>query len=141
MSLVLPSNGESDALAYIVNKATPENLVLRLFKNDVTPAETDVAESYLEATFAGYVAATLTGSNWIVVEGAPSSASYPQHMFISRANQPAENIYGYYLTRASSGRIAWAERFPDGPRPITNLNDAIKITPVLELRTLPARRA
>lgn len=133
MTLLVPNNGEGDMLTYLVNKSAAENLVLRLFKNNVVPAETDTAATYTEATFTGYSAATLTGANWTVTEGAPSNAAYAQQSFTSSANQTQQLIYGYYLTRASSGRIAWAEVFADGPYSIANNGDVIKVTPTITL--------
>jgi len=128
MALVLPNVGESDALAAIVGKAAAENLVLHLYTNDVTPGETDTTASYTEATFTGYAAITLTAANWVVTEGAPSNAAYPQQTFTSSADQTSQAVYGYYLTRVTSGRIAWAERFPSGPYVIANNGDNIKVT-------------
>lgn len=133
MTLLVPNNGEGDALSYIVNKGTPENLVLRLFKSNTTPGETDTAGTYTEADFTGYAAITLTGASWVVTEGAPGSAAYAQQTFTSSAGAQSQSVYGYYLTRASSGRIAWAERFADGPYTIVNNGDQIKITPTITL--------
>ena len=130
MAVLTPNNGEGDALAAIVAKAAAENLVLRLFQNNITPGETDTAATYTEATFTGYAAITLTPANWTITEGAPSNAAYPLQTFTSSAAQALQNVYGYYLTRVTSGRIAWAERFTDGPYPIANLNDAVKVTPI-----------
>ena len=130
MALVLPNHGEGDMLAALVAKAPAENLVLRLFKSDTTPGETDTAETYTEADFTGYSALTLTPASWTITEGAPSNAAYPQVTFTSSASQ-SQNIYGYYLTRVTSGRIAWAERFADGPYAIVNAGDAIKVSAVV----------
>ena len=128
MTLLVPNNGEGDALEYFVNRAAPQNLVLRLFTNNITPAETDVASSYTEASGSGYAAATLTGASWgAPSEGAPSSIAYPQQTFTFTG--ALGNVYGYYMTRATSGRIALAERFSDGPYNIANNGDQIKITP------------
>ncbi len=130
MTLLVPNNGEGDILAYTVNKSTPENLVLRVFTNNITPAETDTAATYTEAAFTGYSAITLTGANWTITEGAPSNAAYPQQTFTSSAGSQSVSCYGYYLTRATSGRIAWAERFSDGPYTIVNNGDDFKVTPI-----------
>lgn len=128
MALVLTNNGEGDALAAIVGKTAAENLVLHLYTNDVTPGETDTTASYTEATFTGYAAITLTAASWVVTEGAPSNAAYPQQTFTSSADQTSQSVYGYYLTRVTSGRIAWAERFPSGPFVIANNGDNVKVT-------------
>ena len=128
MALVLTNNGEGDILAAAVAKAAAENLVLRLYISDTTPAETDTAATYTEATFTGYAAITLTPANWVITEGAPGDATYPQQTFTSSANQTPQTVYGYYLTRVTSGRIAWAERFPSGPYVIANNGDNVKVT-------------
>lgn len=133
MTLLVPNNGEGDMLSFIVNKSAPENVVLRLFQNNITPSETDTAATYTEATWTGYAALTLAGASWTVVEGAPSEASYAQQIFTSSADSQSQNNYGYYLTRATSGRIAWAERFTDGPYQIVNNGDQIKVTPKITL--------
>lgn len=130
MALLFPNNGEGDALQYLVNRAAPENLILRLYTSNTTPAETDIAATYTEATGFGYSAVTLTGASWgAPSEGAPSSIAYAQQTFTFTG--ALGNVYGYYLTRATSGRIAFSERFSDGPYNIVNNGDQIKITPTI----------
>lgn len=130
MPALIPNVGEGDALSFFVNKAAPTNLILKLFKNDKTPAEGDVAADYTECDFDGYAPVTLTGANWAVTEGAPSSASYAQQVF-TNAGTVAQSVYGYYLVRASTGRIAYAERFTGAPFVVQNTGDEIKITPTI----------
>lgn len=133
-ALVLVDNGESLALQALLNKtAQDENLVLRLFKSNTTPAETDTAGTYTEADFTGYSAITLTGSSWTVSGTSPTTASYAQQTFTSSADQSSQNIYGYYITRATTGDLVWAERFPAGPYPIANNGDNIKVTPQITM--------
>lgn len=131
MALIVPNQGESLILQMAVNKAVPQNLVLRLYKNNKTPAETDTEADYTEADFTGYLAATLLGASWVAVEGAPSSISYAQQTFTASVDQATQQIYGYYLTQMVSGKLVWAERFSDAPIPITNNADFIKVTPQL----------
>lgn len=132
MALLVPNTGEVIALQYLTNKvATPENLVLCLFKSNTTPGETDTTGTYTEADFTGYSNITLTGASWTVASGAPSSASYAQQTFTSSAGSQNQNVYGYYLKRASSGDLVYSERFSDGPYNIANNGDAIKITPAI----------
>lgn len=129
MALVVPNNGEGDGLEAFVAKTAMSNLVLRLFQSNTTPAETDTAATYTEATFTGYSSITLTGANWSITEGAPSNAAYAQQTFTSSAGSQSQNVYGYYMTRATGGRIALAERFTDGPYQIVNNGDQIRVTP------------
>lgn len=127
MSLLVPNNGEGDLLAYAVNKSVPENLVLCLYTNNITPAETDVTATYTEAAGNGYGNVQTVGANWTVTEGAPSLAEYAQQTFTFTG--PLGAVYGYFMKRVTSGRIAWAERFTDGPYNIVNNGDQIKVTP------------
>ena len=129
MTLLVPNVGEADGLNAFVNKAAATNLILKLFSNNITPAETDVDTDYTEATFTGYSSITLTGANWTVTPGAPSSAAYAQQQFTSTAGSQNQSIYGYFMTRTTSGNLALAERFTDGPYVIQNNGDFIQVTP------------
>lgn len=129
MTILVPNNGEGDALSAFVNKSTLSDLILRVFKNNITPSETDTAATYTEADFSGYAAATLTGASWTISEGAPSQASYAQQTFTRNATGAAQTVYGIYMTRSSGGRIALAELDPAGPFTLTNNGDVYKYTP------------
>lgn len=133
MTLVLPNVGEGIALKALVNHTAAENLSLRLYKNNITPAETDVASTYTVADFTGYGNKALTGSSWTVTEGAPSDAAYAQQTFASTADQTAQSVYGYYLVQASSGLLVWSERFTNGPYSIANNGDEIRVTPKITM--------
>jgi hypothetical protein len=128
MTIMVPNTGEVIALSYLVNKSAPENLVYRLFTNNITPAETDTASSYTEASGAGYAAITLTGSSWSVSGGAPSSASYAQQTWTFTGALGA-TVYGYYVTRATTGDLVLAETFTSFT-PAAN-GDNIKLTPTI----------
>ena len=130
MTLVVPNAGEAKMLAAIV---AAQNFTLKLFKSNTTPGESDTAGTYTEATFTGYAAKTLSTGTWNApVEGAPSYIDRADEVFTSSADQATENVYGYFVVGASDGVIRWAERFSDAPIAITNLNDAITVTPRLE---------
>jgi hypothetical protein len=131
MPLLVPNGSEATMLEAILNKVAPQNLVLRLFTNNVTPGETDLAAAYTEASGNGYAAITLTAASWSVVEGAPSEASYPEQTFTFTG--ALGNVYGYYVTQATSGKLMWAERFTGAPFNIANNGDQIKVTPKLTL--------
>lgn len=132
MTLLVPNNGEGDALSYFVNKSVPENLILKLFKNDYTPVEGSIAADFTVADFTGYANITLVGANWVITEGAPSEATYAQQSFTASA-VGSQSVYGYMLVRATSGRIAYAERFSGGPFVISASGDSIKVTPKVTL--------
>ena len=133
MTFVIPNNSEIDALGAFVNKSTLGDIELRLFTNDVTPSETDTVATFTEASFSGYSSITLTGANWTITAGNPSTAGYAEQQFTCSADITAINVYGYYMTRASGTKIVLAERFTGGPYTITNNGDWIKITPQITL--------
>jgi len=131
LALLVTNEGEVIALKALLNHTAGQNLVLRLFKSNTTPAEADTAGTYTEADFTGYTNVTLTGSSWVVTPGAPSSAAYAQQTFTSSADQAAQSVYGYYLTQVSSGTLVYAERFTGAPFTIQNNGDNIKVTPTI----------
>lgn len=131
MAIVVPDVGEVLALGFLVNKTVPENLVLCLYQNNITPAEADTVATYTAATFTGYAQITLTGASWTITGGAPSSAAYAQQTFTSTAGAQNQPIYGYFLKRLTTGDLVYAERFSDGPYTIVNNGDNIKVTPTI----------
>lgn len=129
MTLLVPNNGESLALQYFVNKASPENLVYQLYATNVTPAETDTASSYTVAAGGGYADKTLTGASWTVTPGAPGTASYAQQTWtFTGALTTNATIYGYLAIRATSLDIMLAEKFSSSFTPANN-GDTLKLTP------------
>lgn len=130
MALLVPNTGEVIALEALVNKTAPQNLVLKLYTSNTTPAEGDTAGTYTEATGSGYASITLTGASWGAASaGAPSSIAYAQQTFTFTG--ALGNVYGYFMVQASSGTLVLAERFSDGPYNIQNNGDQIKITPTI----------
>ena len=127
MALVFPDVGENIVLEALVNKTAPQNLVLRLYTSNTTPGESDTAGTYTEASGNGYNAITLTGASWGSASG--GSIAYAQQTFTFTG--ALGNVYGYYMTQASSGTLVYAERFTDGPYNIVNNGDQIKITPTI----------
>lgn len=129
MAILVPNVGEAIVLEALVNKTAPQNLVLKLFKSNTTPAETDTAATYTEATFSGYSAATLTGSSWnAATQGAPSYIDYAQQSFTADA-VATDDIYGYYYVQATSGILVAAERDASAPFAVRNSGDKVQITP------------
>lgn len=130
MAGIVVNNGEKVSLDYLVGKVTTvRNLVLRLYKSNTTPSETTVAGDLTEADFTGYSAITLTGASWSTSGGDPATGSYAEQTFTSSADQSAQSVYGYYLTRATDGDLIAVERFTNGPYVISNNGDTIKLTP------------
>lgn len=127
MALLVPDVGENLALEMIVNKTAAQNLVLKLFQSNTTPAEGDTAVTYTEATFSGYAAATLTGASWGAASG--GVIAYAQQTFTHNGGVTANSIYGYYMVQTTSGTLLLAERDGAAPFTLTNNGDNVKITP------------
>lgn len=130
MAIVVPNNGEGDGLDAFTGKTAMSTLVLRLFSNNITPAETDTAATYTEYAAAGYAAKVLTAASWSTTEGAPSSTSYAAQVFTMTG---AGDAYGVYMTRNTGGRIALAERFSAAPFSIPSGGGTITITPQITM--------
>jgi hypothetical protein len=130
MTILFCNNGEAQALRYLVNKdGLTENLVYKLFTNNITPAETDVAGSYTEAAGGGYAAIETLGASWTVTPGAPSTAAYAQQQWdFTGALTGSASIYGYFVVRKNTADLMFSDRFAT-PRTPANVDDALRLTP------------
>jgi len=128
MAINVPDVGENLALEMLVNKTAPQNLVLKLYSNNITPSDTDTAGTYTECTFTGYAAITLTGASWGAASG--GSIAYAQQTFTC-SGAGSENVYGYYVVQVSSGTLLYSERGTGVPFVITTIGDNVKITPTI----------
>jgi hypothetical protein len=130
MPLVVPNSAETFILGYILKKHTPEDLDIRLFTNDHIPTEGDVVGNFIEATGGGYATIQLDPTQWVITPGEPSLGEHPQVSWVFTGGVVG-NVYGYYVTRRSTGDLVWAERFSNGPYLIQTANDQIRVTPRL----------
>ena len=136
MALVLSDIGADEFLKVYFNNDRPtggNDLTLRLFATDVTPADTHTAASYTEAAGGGYSAATLTCGSWTVTVGNdPSDAVYAQVTFTFTGTLTTNpSIYGYYVVDAD-GTLIYAEKL-SAPFTPANNGDQIKITPKFQM--------
>lgn len=136
---VVPDEGEPFLLKYLVTAAiTPnESLVLRLFKNDYTPARDSTLASYVTATFGGYADRTLSrtvGWDAPTVEG---------HVGVIRRTNPevwtiASNphiVYGAILYGGTSLKVYYQRRFAD---PVDRgVGQTIAVRATVTLQPLP----
>lgn len=134
MTLLVPNDGE----VMFLDLVTSVDYYLHLFTNDISfvsasAQELFTATSFTEASFTGYSAKTLTGGSWTSASGAPASTTYARQGFVSSASQPAQVVYGYYLTRVSTGGLAWFEQFPT-PASISGADEFIEVTPRLTMK-------
>jgi hypothetical protein len=110
--------GTTAAGAYVsggtVNLADQENLTLKLRNDAITPAATDVAGTYTESSFTGYVAKTLNSNYSIAAAwgtptgGNPATIQYPQQTWSPTSSQTCN---GYFIVGAKTGTLFWSENF------------------------------
>lgn len=129
MALNVPTVGSNAILEMIVNKTAPQNPVAKLYKNNITPSDTDTAATYTEATFPGYAAITLTGASWNTASA--ESISYGSQQTWTCSGVSTDDIYGYYIVQTTSGILLWSERDASAPFAVRNSGDAIKLTPTI----------
>lgn len=130
MALVCPDVGEILMLQYIVNMVSPDNRILRLFKNDVTPSDSTTVGGLTQADQAGYAPITLTGSNWTTTQSiGVTTAVYSEQTFTFTTGA---TIYGYYVV-TTAGNMLWLERFSGAPFQLPDGGGQISITPRLGL--------
>ena len=127
--LVVPTEGELIALKLILGAEVAEDLLLKLFVNDVTPTKATTSTDFVEPVGFGYDPFTLTkGSAWNFQTGDPSKAesTYLTWIFTGALG----NVYGYWIQGADSGLVYWAERFA-APVAVTTDGDEITV-PVIQ---------
>jgi hypothetical protein len=129
MALVVTNAATLEMAKYYLNASQPQNLVLRLFTNNITPSPDSTASDFVEARSGGYSPIPLSGAQWTVKPGPPVEASFSQQAFTCNGSGIVQSCYGYFVTREQSGQVAHAERFPNAPYAFANDGDQIKITP------------
>ncbi len=129
MAIFIPSAGENKLVEFALGYSTPGNQLLKLYTNNVTPADTDTAATYTEMATLGYAAKTLTKTSWSVAQsGGVATATYAAQTWTFTAGA-AVTVYGYFVVDATSGVILWSEPFTSG-KIIQYTGDQIIITPV-----------
>lgn len=128
MPLVIPTASENQMLETLLGIDAAEDLTLKLYVNNITPGDSDVAGTYTEMSTLGYSAKTLAKASWSVAQaGGKAEGSYAQQSWTFTAGT-AVTVYGYYLVRATTGDLWYAERF-SVPLTVQNLGDTIRVTP------------
>lgn len=135
MPLIVPDQGELELLDKCLKDAlsVDENYILKLYKNDYTPASTTAPGSFTEADFTAYAARTLTRTTWnaaVTVSGAAESSygSTPQSWTCGASGN---TVYGYWVEAATSAKVLWGERF--GTSRVLASGDVLNITPKFTL--------
>lgn len=135
-ALTLMDIGADEFLKVYFNNTRPaggNNLTLKLYCTNVTPADTNTAASYTECAGGGYAAKTLTNGSWTVTTANdPSDAVYAEQTYtFTGALTTNPTIYGYYVVDADN-TLVWAELFGSTFTPANN-GDNVKVTPKCQL--------
>lgn len=132
MPLIIPTASENKLLEFLLGFATPGNQILRLYVNNITPGDTDVAATYTEMSTHSYAAKTLTKASWVIAQNAGvGEGSFAQQIYTFTV-APVVTVYGYYVTDSTTGLLLWSERF-SSPKPVEFGGDQILITPKITL--------
>jgi hypothetical protein len=132
MTIVVANPSEVTLLQQALGFSVPGNQILKLYVNDLTPGDADVAGSFTEMSSLGYAAKTLTKGSWSVASsGGVGTASYAQQTWTFSAGA-AVTVYGYYVVDTTTGLLLWSERFGT-PKVCQNAGDSIVITPIFTL--------
>lgn len=130
MALVVPTASEKTLLDFTLGVTVPGNQILRLFTNNVSPADAHTAASYTEMSTLGYAAKTLIKTSWVTVagaDGAVATSTYAVQTWTFTSGTPV-TVYGYYMTDTTTGLLLWSEAFASA-KVVGNTGDQIIITP------------
>lgn len=138
MSIVIPDAGKIEWLKRaLYANAGSENLSLRLFQNNITPADSDVAGTYTVATFTGYSNQALTSSQaagtWAVPTASSNLGTSTYGTVITWTATTDQTIYGWFILFATSGIISMSQRFDSSRSLVGANNDQISIIPRIQL--------
>jgi len=135
MAVIIPNAPEILWLKHVLNHTAPEDQVLKLFVNNVTPDENSTATTFTEATGGGYAAKALTGTSWSFATNASKEAegTYAAQVWtFTGALTGGATIYGWYLVQATSGLLLACERKSSSFTPADN-GDNFTVNPTLQL--------
>jgi len=128
MALVVPDVGEVIMLESIFKTASPSAHTLKLYQNDISPAESDTAGTYTEATISGYSSVSLTRATWNAAStdgGGVTTITYPQTTFTFSGSG---TIVGYYIINTTGGVLNLSERIFSTPGQSFISSDQLKLT-------------
>ena len=107
--------------------------MLRLFKNNLTPASTDVLRRLYRCDVHGLLADHASSSGWEVLGESAYIARYTLGTAFTCSATTSESLYGFFLTSVGSSMLLWAERFDEAPKTISFSGDAITPAPAIIL--------
>ena len=155
MSLVVPNAGEVKLLEYLVNAATPTDLVIHLYAANVGSSPVDLSggsasEAVVVGNFSSLVpendgypdngvvlSSTIDNvAQWVITteSGGISSAAYASGVtFTFEPTTNATTVWGYYVTDTNITTCLWAEEFSGAPFILPAGGGQIAIKPQIQL--------
>lgn len=114
-----------------------EDVLLKLFTNDLTPDQDTILGDITEMTGHAYAAKTLSAASWTDSSGSGGVVkSYAKQTFTFTPTGTV-TVYGYFMVDATTGNLICVERFATA-QVITTADDDIKITPEMTFRDIAA---
>ena len=112
---------------------TSKDLTLKLFTNNITPADTDTAATYTIAAGGGYANKTIANASWTVaMDSNIATATYAQQTYtFTGALTDNATVYGYYCVDDDNDVIF--SGLLSSPFTPANNGDSILITPKFQL--------
>lgn len=128
MAIKVPDASEVFFLEFALGVNTPNDQIIKLFVNNVTPGNADTEATYTEMSTLGYSDKTLTMGGWTIdTDSGVGTATYALQTWTFTAGTPV-TVYGYYVVDSVSGDLLWAEKFDSG-KVVQYTGDEIRITP------------
>jgi hypothetical protein len=137
-AILVPDVGEVELLKRLLYaNAGAENGTLRLFKNNITPAESDTAGTFTAADFTGAASLTLTSTQaagtWAVPTTATglTTSTYQTNLGPLVNTGAVQTVYGVFVVGATSTVLWYSDLFAASRT--LNTNDSIQYTPKIGL--------
>lgn len=126
-----------DALTGQITTVRPG--VLRLYTNNITPLDSDIATRYTECTLAGYSPIALQNLTWTtrVAGGVAFKAAAPVTYVFNPYSGPQITVYGSYCTVSSTGQDMYYASPFSTPFRVSLAGDRLQVVPAVSLRRLP----
>ena len=134
MPVIVPDIAELELLDILV-LSWGDTLVLKLYRNDLTPGPATELGDFNDANYSGYAAQE--PENWTapVDDGTGRAISEADTLtFTHNGGGVANNVYGYYVVNAG-GDLLWCERFGTAPLVMASAADSFTLRPKLTLRS------
>ena len=115
MTITFTDLGETNMLSTMVGKHKPENLIIRLFVNDIVPKPNRQQDQFTEATPLTYRYALISPDMWEIKK---IKVNNKEELCLSAIAKWefsgwSDHIYGYYAEGETSGIVKFYSRFEE----------------------------